>query len=106
MFHTKAQLTIGDILWLLLLPGDNPKLRRHAYYSDKSDSDDVDPVSIAVRAKYVALGLDRDFCDHPCVVVDLLDGRNGDETRVSVCIVSVLKYVLATMNFKADPQCR
>jgi hypothetical protein len=44
MFHSKAQLTVGDILWLPLLPGDNPKLRRHAYYGSESDSDDVDPV--------------------------------------------------------------
>lgn len=52
------------------------------------------------------LGLDQGFCNHPCVVVDMLDGYNADEERVSVCIVSAMKDVQNPMKHNSDLKLR
>lgn len=33
----------------------------------------------------------RSYYNHPCIVIDLLEGSNGNESEVSVCVVSALR---------------
>jgi hypothetical protein len=81
----KADIKVGDILWLRRLP--------HDYGDDDYDIYDVFAGLDAGEAdtSYEAQGLDRGFCNHPCIVVDLMDGKDGDDTKVAVCIVSVFE---------------
>lgn len=106
MVKEKTDLSVGDILWLPLLPGDSSGtgIQRNLdhYYCDEFDRfhNSPSPVSEAVKARYTAMGLDRDFCDHPCIMTDLLDGTNGtdsNESKVMVCIVSVLGFLLVSI---------
>lgn len=103
MMLKKTDLNVGDILWLPLLPSDHAatRIQRNTYHYDNDGFDRLfdspSPVSQAIKDKYTAIGLDRDFCDHPCIVTDLLDGTNAtgsNESKVMVCIVSVLGVLL------------
>ena len=104
MMMTKDQLNVGDIVWFRRVDGDDPPpIRRYqsfrSFFLDDYDSDesyfteDSDPpqerVSPEREAQYQALGLNRGNTNHPCVIIDLLLGRNGDPLKVCVCIVSI-----------------
>lgn len=114
MARNKSRIRVGDVFWLNRSSGDKGKTPRRYdrtshydeygdYDSDICDSDtDSDsyrpcltPISPSVRATYEKLGLDRSVCSHPCVVVDLFDGKYGDESKVLVCIVSELMTSIA-----------
>lgn len=93
MIQEKTQIAVGNILWLRRLASDTPTPSRR-YHTDSDDSDYSDPTSDRLfkelEDEYEALGLERGCCDHPCIVIDLLDGWHADDSKVSVCVVSVL----------------
>lgn len=103
---TKAQLSIGDIVYLGQIPGDivKPKTRYHNYRSFEFGGSDLhegymthdspppkEKISEELKNSYTVIGLERGFCDHPGIIIDLLTGSDGDDSKVVVCSVSVIR---------------
>lgn len=125
---TKDQLTEGDIVYLGRRLGDEPKQKK-VYHSNRSlfdddhDSDDYDylsdhwdvlqvyedydsrseHVSEETIAYYESIDVDRRITNHFGVIINLNKGKDCDETKVFVCMVSEPELSPSSNKYETHP---